>query len=164
MTIVSVRTPSWPRLCDEGQRYALGTTISFYTVGLAVLLIWRGFVARAIGGALRSGAFANARAIVIAEAGLPASSNAVTELVQHGYRLIRIKEIRAKVAASPLSLLLSQIVLQFEELIAYAREHRIEQVFMQIRRDTERVLRELEEIPLNEFRPYLPLNAYICLL
>lgn len=115
------------KVSDEFSR---GTTISFYLVGLAVLLAWKMAAARWTARGLRTGAFANGRAIMIAEFGLATSSNAVDDLGQHGYRLMRLMEIPAKELASPL--LLSSLGPRFEELIAYAREQRIEHVFLLI--------------------------------
>lgn len=108
--------------------FSRGTTISFYLVGLAVLLAWKTLAARWTAHALRTGAFANGRALLIAEFGLATSSNAVDDLGQHGYRLVRVMEILPKDLASPL--LLSQLAPRFEELIAFARENRIEHVFL----------------------------------
>ncbi|MBB4365103.1 undecaprenyl-phosphate galactose phosphotransferase/putative colanic acid biosynthesis UDP-glucose lipid carrier transferase [Bradyrhizobium sp. CIR18] len=115
------------KVSDEFSR---GTTISFYLVGLAALLAWKTAAAHWTAHALRTGAFANGRAIMIAEFGLATSSNAVDDLGQHGYRLMRVLEIPAKELASPL--LLSSLAPRFEELINYAREHRIEHVFLLI--------------------------------
>jgi len=115
------------KVSDEFSR---GTTISFYLVGLAALLAWKTVAARWTAHAQRTGAFANGRAIMIAEFGLATSSNAVDDLGQHGYRLMRLMEIPAKELASPL--LLSSLAPRFEELINYAREHRIEHVFLLI--------------------------------
>ncbi|WP_245452254.1 undecaprenyl-phosphate glucose phosphotransferase [Bradyrhizobium forestalis] len=115
------------KVSDEFSR---GTTISFYLVGLTVLLAWKMIAARWTAHALRTGAFANGRAIMIAEFGLATSSNAVEDLGQHGYRLMRVMEIPAKELASPL--LLSSLAPRFEELINYARENRIEHVFLLI--------------------------------
>ncbi|MGY3614256.1 undecaprenyl-phosphate glucose phosphotransferase [Bradyrhizobium sp. USDA 10063] len=113
------------KVSDEFSR---GTIISFYLVGLAVLLVWKAAASRWTGRALRTGAFANSRVVVIAEFGLPASSAAMMELCQHGYRVMRTLEIRAGELASPL--LMSQISPRFEELISYARENQIEHVFL----------------------------------
>lgn len=113
------------KVSDEFSR---GTTISFYLVGLAVLLAWKIAAARWTAHGLRTGAFANGRAIMIAEFGLATSSNAVDDLGQHGYRLMRVMEIPATELASPL--LLSSQAPRFEELITYARENRIEHVFL----------------------------------
>ncbi|WP_407117233.1 undecaprenyl-phosphate glucose phosphotransferase [Bradyrhizobium sp. LMG 9283] len=115
------------KVSDEFSR---GTTISFYLVGLAALLAWKTAAARWTAHAQRTGAFANGRAIMIAEFGLATSSNAVDDLGQHGYRLMRVMEIPAKELGSPL--LLSSLAPRFEELINYAREHRIEHVFLLI--------------------------------
>ncbi|UQR65389.1 undecaprenyl-phosphate glucose phosphotransferase [Bradyrhizobium sp. C-145] len=112
------------------EEFSRGTTISFYLIGLAVLLVWKTAAARWTAQALRTGGFANGRAIMIAELGLATSSNAVDDLGQHGYRLMRIMEIPARQLASPL--LLSALAPRFEELITYAREHRIEHVFLLI--------------------------------
>ncbi|QAU48737.1 undecaprenyl-phosphate glucose phosphotransferase [Bradyrhizobium guangzhouense] len=113
------------KVSDEFSR---GTTISFYLVGLALLLASKAAAARWTANALRTGAFANSRAVMIAELGLPASSNAIPDLAQHGYRMMRILEIRPNDLASPL--LLSSIAPRFEELIDYAREKQIEHVFL----------------------------------
>lgn len=110
------------------EEFSRGTTISFYLVGLAVLLAWKIVAARWTAHAVRTGAFANGRAIMIAEFGLAGSSNTVDDLGQHGYRLVRVMEIPAKDLASPL--LLSSLTPRFEELIAFARESRIEHVFL----------------------------------
>jgi undecaprenyl-phosphate galactose phosphotransferase/putative colanic acid biosynthesis UDP-glucose lipid carrier transferase len=110
------------------ENFSRGTTISFYLVGLAALLAWKTAASLWIARSLRRGAFANSRVVVIAEFGFPASSAAMMELCQHGYRVTRTLEIRAKELASPL--LMSQINVRFEELIAYARENRIEHVFL----------------------------------
>ncbi|MCA1392262.1 undecaprenyl-phosphate glucose phosphotransferase [Bradyrhizobium sp. IC3123] len=115
------------KVSDEFSR---GTTISFYLVGLAALLAWKIVAARWTAHALRTGAFANGRALLIAEFGLATSSNTVDDLGQHGYRLMRVMEIPAKELASPL--LLSSLAPRFEELINYAREQRIEHVFLLI--------------------------------
>lgn len=113
------------KVSDEFSR---GTTISFYLTGLTVLLAWKIAAARFTAHGLRTGAFANGRAIMIAEFGLATSSNTVDDLGQHGYRLMRLMEIPAKELASPL--LLSSLAPRFEELITYAREQRIEHVFL----------------------------------
>lgn len=115
------------KVSDEFSR---GITISFYLSGLAVLLAWKAAAARWTAHALRTGAFANGRALLIAEFGLATSSNAVDDLGQHGYRLMRVLEVRPKDLDSPL--LLSSLAPRFEELIAYARESRIEHVFLLI--------------------------------
>lgn len=109
-------------------QFSRATTISFYLVGLGVLLVWKGIAAYWIANALREGTFANSRAVMIAEFGLPASSNAMINLAQHGYRLTRILEIHSKDLASPL--LLSSIATRLDELIAYSRENRVEHVFL----------------------------------
>ncbi|WP_298241365.1 undecaprenyl-phosphate glucose phosphotransferase [uncultured Bradyrhizobium sp.] len=115
------------KVSDEFSR---GTTISFYLVGLTALLAWKTAAARWTAHGLRTGAFANGRALLIAEFGLATSSNAVDDLGQHGYRLMRVMEIPAKELASPL--LLSSLAPRFEELINFAREERIEHVFLLI--------------------------------
>ncbi|MGY4330326.1 Undecaprenyl-phosphate glucose phosphotransferase [Bradyrhizobium sp. LB7.2] len=113
------------KVSDEFSR---GTTISFYLVGLTLLVSWKAVAARWTARAMRSGAFANARAVMIAEFGLAASSNTIADLGQHGYRLLRIVEIQPKDLASPL--LLSSQAQRLEDLIAYAKENRVEQVFL----------------------------------
>ncbi|MET4605084.1 Undecaprenyl-phosphate glucose phosphotransferase [Bradyrhizobium sp. JR4.1] len=110
------------------EEFSRGTTLSFYLVGLTVLLAWKLAAGRWTARALATGAFANSRAVMIAEFGLPAASNTMKDLAQHGYRLMRIMEIRSADLASPL--LLSAIAPRFDELIAYARENRVEHIFL----------------------------------
>lgn len=50
------------------------------------------------------------------------------ELRQHGHRIVRTIEIRAKDLGSPL--LMSQIGPSFDELISYARENKVEHIFL----------------------------------
>ncbi|KJC49480.1 UDP-phosphate glucose phosphotransferase [Bradyrhizobium sp. LTSP885] len=113
------------KVSDEFSR---GTMISFYLVGLAALLTWKAVTSRWTESALRSGVFANGRVVVIAEFGLAASSAALMELCQHGYRVMHTLEIRAKDLSSPL--LMSRINAHFEDLIAYTRENKVEDVFL----------------------------------
>ncbi|MET4290134.1 Undecaprenyl-phosphate glucose phosphotransferase [Bradyrhizobium sp. LB8.2] len=113
------------KVSDEFSR---GTTISFYLIGILILLAWKAAAARWTARALRAGAFANGRAVLIAEFGLATSSKAVDDLSQHGYRLMRVMEIPNKALASPL--LLSSLAPRLEELIAFARQNRIEHVFL----------------------------------
>jgi undecaprenyl-phosphate galactose phosphotransferase/putative colanic acid biosynthesis UDP-glucose lipid carrier transferase len=110
------------KVSDEFSR---GTTISFYLVGLTVLLTWKFAAARWTAHALRRRAFANTRALMIAEFGLASSSSAVDDLGEHGYRLMRIMEIHPREFTS-----LSGLAPRFEELIAYARENRVEHIFL----------------------------------
>ncbi|MGY4458010.1 hypothetical protein [Bradyrhizobium sp. LB13.1] len=113
------------KVSDEFSR---GAILSFYLVGLTVLLVWKAIASRWTARALREGAFANSRIVVIAEMGLPASSAAMMELCQHGYRVMRTLEIRANLLASPL--MMSRIGPRVEDLIAYARENQVEHVFL----------------------------------
>ncbi|MGR4930978.1 undecaprenyl-phosphate glucose phosphotransferase [Bradyrhizobium sp. CAR08] len=113
------------KVSDEFSR---GTTISFYLFGLVTLSFWKIAAARWTTRSLRAGAFANSKAVVIAECGLPASSAAMMELRQHGHRIVRTIEIRAKDLGSPL--LMSQIGPSFDDLISYARENKIEHIFL----------------------------------
>jgi len=113
------------KVSDEFSR---GTIISFYLIGLVALVSFKAVVARWTIRAIRLGAFANSRAIMIAEYGSLASSNAMLDLPQHGFRLMRIMEISSKELTSPL--LLSKIAPRFDELIGYARENQIEHIFL----------------------------------
>lgn len=113
------------KVSDEFSR---GAILSFYFVGLTMLLVWKTTASRWITRALRDAAFANSRILVIAEMGLPASSAAMVELCRHGYRVMRTLEIRASLLASPL--LMSRIGPRVEDLIAYARGNQVEHVFL----------------------------------
>ncbi|PSO16474.1 undecaprenyl-phosphate glucose phosphotransferase [Bradyrhizobium sp. MOS003] len=110
------------------EEFSRGAILSFYLVGLAALLLWKATASRLTLRALREGAFANSRILLIAEMGLPASSAAMMELCQHGYRVMRTLEIRTSLLASPL--LMSRIGSRVEELATYARQHQIEHVFL----------------------------------
>ena len=113
------------KVSDEFSR---GATILFFLAGMAGLSAWKAAAAGWTARALRTGAFTNSRVVLIAEQGLPASSAPMVELRQHGYRLMRILEIPEKDLASPL--LMSSIGGRFNELVVYAKENRIEHVFL----------------------------------
>ena len=113
------------KVSDEFSR---GATILFFLAGMAGLSAWKAAAAGWTARALRTGAFTNSRVVLIAEQGLPASSAPMVELRQHGYRLMRILEIGEKDLGSPL--LMSAIGGRFSELVAYAKENRIEHVFL----------------------------------
>ncbi|MDD1532477.1 undecaprenyl-phosphate glucose phosphotransferase [Bradyrhizobium sp. WBOS4] len=113
------------KVSDEFSR---GTTISFYFVGLTALLIWKSLAAYWISTALRNDAFANARAIVIAEFGLSSTSSAMADLGRLGFHLVQVIEIRPRELASPL--LLSSLASRFDQIVAFARENEIEHIFL----------------------------------
>ncbi|MET4802877.1 undecaprenyl-phosphate glucose phosphotransferase [Bradyrhizobium sp. LB11.1] len=109
-----------------------GTIISFYLVGPVLLLLSKAAIARFVKAAVRTGAFAKRRAVAIAELGL-ASSEEMAELAQHGYRITRLMEIRSEWLSLPS--LIPSIAPRLEELIAYARENKIEQIFLMFKWD-----------------------------
>lgn len=112
------------KVSDEFSR---GAILSFYVIGLTTLLVWKTIASCWITRALRQGAFANSRSVVIAEMDLPDSSAAMMELCQH-YRVMRTFEVRANLLTSPL--LMSRLGPCVEELIVYARENQVEHVFL----------------------------------
>jgi Undecaprenyl-phosphate glucose phosphotransferase len=110
--------------------FSRGTTILFFTAGLLLLLLWKAAAAALISRARLTGAFTNRRVVVIAEQGLAAGSSALAELRQLGYRPGRTLEISSAELASPL--LMSAVNDRFKELIVYARENAVEDVFLLI--------------------------------
>ena len=104
-----------------------GTIISFYLVAPVLLLLSKAAIARFVTTALRTGAFAKQRVMLIAERGL-ASSEAMAELTQHGYRITRVMEIRPEWMTRPS--LISSIGPHLDEFIVYARENQVEQIFL----------------------------------
>ncbi|MDB5653807.1 MAG: undecaprenyl-phosphate glucose phosphotransferase [Tardiphaga sp.] len=108
--------------------FSRGATLLFFSSGLLALTAWKATAAALTARALRSGAFTNSRIVVIAEQGLAASSQPLRELRQHGYRPARVMEISAAELSSPL--LMSAIAPRFQELIGFARDNRIEHVYL----------------------------------
>jgi Undecaprenyl-phosphate glucose phosphotransferase len=126
--------------------FSRGTTISFYLVGLAMLLTWDAYALRWTSRALRAGAFANSRVVVIAERGLWASSSAMAELSRHGYRVIRVLEIDPNELASPL------MKPRLDDLIVFARENSVEHVLLLMnwsrQREIDVILDRLRILPI----------------
>jgi undecaprenyl-phosphate galactose phosphotransferase/putative colanic acid biosynthesis UDP-glucose lipid carrier transferase len=110
------------------EEFSRGATLCFYFLGLAVLLVWKTAVSRWVAHALQNNGFRNSRSIVIAEQGLVSSSLPLIKLRQHGYQINRILEISATDLSSPL--LMSTVNSRLSGLIDYAREEKIEHVFL----------------------------------
>jgi undecaprenyl-phosphate galactose phosphotransferase/putative colanic acid biosynthesis UDP-glucose lipid carrier transferase len=110
--------------------FSRGATISFFAAGELLICGWKGGAAVLISQARQTGAFTNHRVVVIAEHGLAAASSSLAELCRHGYRLARILEISSAELSSPL--LMSSVNEPVMEVVAYARENGIEDVFLLI--------------------------------
>jgi len=123
------------------EEFSRGTVMTFFAVGLAALLAGKAATARLVAHALRAGTFANSRAVVIAEFGMPPGSRAMAELRQNGYRLEQILEIAPDDLGSPL--LMSRIGPRLDRLIDYARQNRIEQIFILMRWDRQHAIDSL---------------------
>lgn len=121
--------------------FSRGTVMTFFALGLATLLTWKAVLSRLVAEALRTGNFTNSRAVVIAELGMPPSSHAIAELRQNGYRFLQFLEIHPDDLGSPL--LMSRIGPRLEQLIDYARQNRIEQIFILMRWDRQHAIDSL---------------------
>jgi undecaprenyl-phosphate galactose phosphotransferase/putative colanic acid biosynthesis UDP-glucose lipid carrier transferase len=121
--------------------FSRATIMLFFASGLVALLAWKSVLSRLTARALRNGAFANSRVIVIAEKGLHASSHAMMDLRRHGFRVTQIVEIKAEDLGSPL--MMSAIQPNIDELIAYARQNRIEQIMLLLRWDRQHAIDSL---------------------
>lgn len=113
------------------EEFSRATVMAFLAVGLAALLACKAATARLVTHALRAGTFANSPAVVIAEFGMPPHSRAMVELRQNSYRLAQILAIASEDLGTPL--LMSRIGPRLDRLIDYARDNRIEQIFILMR-------------------------------
>src|SRR6202034_1073790 len=72
------------------ENFSRGATFTFFLLGLFVMIIWRGWLAKAIRHALETGAFfAPRNVIVIAERGRLATSRTIAEVRRSGFNPIR---------------------------------------------------------------------------
>ena len=71
------------------ETYSRGATLTFFVVGWTSITVWRLVVARFLGHALAVGAFAEQKAILLAEEGQLTGSSVVDELKRCGYSLVR---------------------------------------------------------------------------
>jgi Undecaprenyl-phosphate glucose phosphotransferase len=108
--------------------FSRGATLAFFLLGLTSLTVWKLAVARWTRRALRTGAFSNGRVVLIAEQGLANASASLKALRQHGYRPVRTLEISVAELSSPL--MMSTLMLRLRELTVFARDNRVEQVFL----------------------------------
>jgi Undecaprenyl-phosphate glucose phosphotransferase len=68
------------------ERFSRGATLTFFVVGWLGLLFWRNVVAKYLARSLANGGFAERKAILIGEKKQLASSSALTQLRQCGYK------------------------------------------------------------------------------
>lgn len=110
--------------------FSRGSSILFFTVGLATFVMWRAFVANFIFRSLAADSFATKNVIIIAEQGKTASSRPLIELRRYGYHLVKTCEISKKeIAALGVA---GSLRTKLAEVIRVARDERIEDIYLLI--------------------------------
>jgi Undecaprenyl-phosphate glucose phosphotransferase len=130
-------------------QFSRGATITYFSVGLMVVLSWRAALTYTVRGALRTRGFAEQPVIVIAQEGQLPKSTVLRELQKCGYRPARIVEISSH-EISKFGLASTTRALINEAVLA-ARAEQIQEIFLLIRWDhrrcVEQVLSALAVLP-----------------
>ena len=120
-------------LLKVSDTYSRGATLAYFIVGLAGITVCRLVVARYLARALAVGAFAERKAILIAEEGQLIGSTALEDLNRCGYTLLRALEFgRKKASTSPLKLI--------DEILDVLRRGPVECVFLLVSWDDPRLI------------------------
>jgi Undecaprenyl-phosphate glucose phosphotransferase len=132
------------------ENYSRGATIGFFTIGLVALVAWRGVLAQLLAKALARGAFAERKFIVIGERDRLASSRALRELQQCGYRPASIFEIseRESTASGMPQTLRGKLDAAIESAQGNAIEHILLMVGWEHSRCIESILNVLSVLPI----------------
>ena len=118
------------------ETYSRGANLTFFVVGWAAIVGWRLVIARLLGHALTVGAFAEQKAILLAEEGQLSGSHVVDELKRCGYTLVRSLEFAANSASSlPAKSL--------HDILEIGRNSHIECVFLLVSWDDRRLIEVL---------------------
>jgi undecaprenyl-phosphate galactose phosphotransferase/putative colanic acid biosynthesis UDP-glucose lipid carrier transferase len=127
-----------------------GATLTFFVVGWAFMVAWRGALAQFLARALTDGGFAERKMLIIAEESQLASSKVLLELRQCGYNSIKtlvVKQREIAAIGTPPSLRAA-----LDEIIETSRREQIDDVFLAIGWNhfeyIERVLSALRVLPL----------------
>jgi len=123
------------------ETYSRGATLTFFVVGLATITVSRWVIARFLVHALAVGAFAEQKAIILAEEGQLTGSSVVDELNRCGYTLVRAFEFARNSASSTTAT--SLIFKSINEIIEVTRKTKIECVFLLVPWDDRRLIEAL---------------------
>ena len=111
------------------ETYSRGATLTFFVVGWTSITVWRLVVARFLGHALAVGAFAEQKAILLAEEGQLTDSSVVDELKRCGYSLVRALEF-SRTSELQLANFSSLSIKSINEILEISRQEPIECVFL----------------------------------
>jgi undecaprenyl-phosphate galactose phosphotransferase/putative colanic acid biosynthesis UDP-glucose lipid carrier transferase len=133
-------------LVKVSSTYSRGATLTFFAVGLTGILVWRLVMARFLAHALAVGAFAEQKAVLLAETGQLSGSTVLDELNCCGYRLVRALEFKrdANSSTGASSALLKSI----KQILEISRQEPIECVFLLVPLDSQRLI----ELLMTEMR------------
>src|SRR5258708_3977169 len=118
-------------LLKASETYSRGATLTYFIVGLAGIIIWRLVVARFLAHALAVGAFAERKAVLLAEEGQLAGSKILEEINRCGYTL----QNSISVTRASMSSLKS-----INEILDISRRGPIECVFLLVSWDNPRLI------------------------
>ena len=118
--------------------YSRGATFTFFVVGLAAITGWRFFLARFLVQALAVGAFAEQKAILLAEEGQLAGSSVIEALNRCGYTLMRPVEFARNSVSSKNASSLSAKAMN--EILEISRDGPIDCLFLLVSWDDRRLI------------------------
>ena len=117
-------------LLKVAEEFSRGSTLTFFALGLAGLIVWRGLLGQFLVHALSDGAFAPRKVIVIGEQRRLAVSGTISEIQRFGYTPVQIFEIGVDdVARGKISLRLRETI---DEAIDAARSNSVAEVLLLI--------------------------------
>jgi Undecaprenyl-phosphate glucose phosphotransferase len=131
--------------------FSRGSTILFFSVGLATLLSFRFLIANWISQASVNGSFARRKIIVIAEQDRNASSRSLVELQRYGYCPVKTCEVsRAEIASMGVT---GSLRAKLADVIQIAKDQRIEDIYLlfdwQHHRAIDAILDTLAVLPIS---------------
>lgn len=111
--------------------FSRGSTLSFFVLGLAGLLLFRYAIAKSLKRALTTGAFAEQRIVLISEHGQHSTSRALGELRRCGYLPVKTYEISgAELDGAGVVKSLNQKV---QDIVSASQGERIDYIFLLLR-------------------------------
>lgn len=121
--------------------FSRGSTLSFFIMGLAGLLVFRTLLARYLSAALAAGAFAEQRVILISERGQQSTSRALGELRQCGYLPIKTFELSsAEIDNTGIAKSLNQKV---QNIISVSQSESVNYIFLLLKWDRPQLINNL---------------------
>lgn len=121
--------------------FSRGSTLSFFIMGLAGLLVFRTLLARYLSAALAAGAFAEQRIILISERGQQSTSRALGELRQCGYLPIKTFELSsAEIDNTGIANSLNQ---KIQNIISVSQSESVNYIFLLLKWDRPQLINNL---------------------